>query len=483
MKMLRKRIWNYFAQYHSKLPSHLGPVGELLDTDTMIRWAKGNSVAGVFGMAVEEGPVDQVINNLIGIHPEGYLLVLDEAQGVRDAIMGATPNMAKNKWFGGVLMGNPDDMANPLLRESEPIGGWGNTLDRAFHGEIDEWETIGGATKGNGVCQFFDGRKSPADDSPEDRERLSFMINAEWRAQHLKSVRGNENDPSWWSQVIGLPPPMGIKSTVLDLATVLKFRCREKAVWTSGFFRGASLDPSFEGGDKKVLTVGRCGETSHGSPLRWVINVDEQIEVPIDANSNEPIHYQIVHWVMAYLTPLGIGPSDFALDSSGEGGGLKAIFDQEWGIVTGIEFGGSPSDTPISAKPGVTAKDEYDRRASELNFNVREFALGNGLRGLPEQAEADLCERKTFFRNKKYRVEAKGTFMLDGKQEKGFKSRTGRSPDNGDSLCILTAFFMEKGAFPAVLDAPPIQKKRDPFEDEPEEERSEFSEDHYLMGV
>lgn len=478
MKMLRKRIWNYFANYHAKLPKHLGPVGELLDSDTMIRWEKGNNVAGVFGMAVEEGPVDEVINNLIGIHPQRYLLVLDEAQGVREAIMGATTNMAKNPWFGGLLIGNPDDMQNPLLRESEPIGGWGNTVDKAFHGEIEEWETVGGATKGRGLCQFFDGRKSPADDSPKERERLGFLINAEWREAHLKGVRGNENDPSYWSQAIGLPPPKGIVSTVLDLATVLKFRCREPAVWTRGFFLWASLDPSFEGGDKRVLTIGRCGETDHDGHTRWVIGVDEQAEVPIDVSSKEPIHYQIVHWVVAYLTKLGIGPDSFALDSTGEGGGLKAIFDQTWGEVTGVEFGGSPSDTPVQSKPGVTAREEYDRRSSELNFNVREFAQGNGLRGLEESAEKDLCERRTMFKGKKYCVEPKTTRT----GEKGFKQRTGRSPDYGDSLAIGVALCLEKGAVPSVMDAPaPPVNQRDPYGDEAmAAEPDEFSEAHYL---
>lgn len=479
MKMLRKRIWNYFAQYHSRLPKNLGNVGELLDSDTMIRWQKGDSVAGIFGMAVEEGPVDEVINNLIGLHPQRYLLILDEAQGVREAIMGATHNMAKNPWFGGWLFGNPDDMANPLLRESEPIGGWGNTLDRAYHGELEEWETIGGPTKGRGLCQFFDGRKSPADDSPEELKRLPFLINREWRESHLKGVRGNENDPSYWAQVIGLPPPMGISATVLDISTVLKFKCRERALWTGGFFKWASLDPSFEGGDKKVLTIGRCGETEG----RWVIGIDEQVEVPIDANDTEPIHYQIAHWVIAYLVASGLGPGDFALDSSGEGGGLKAIFDQTWGTVLGIEFGGAPSDAPLAAKPEKTAKEEYDRRSSELNFNVREFALGNGLRGLPEQAEADLCERRTFYRNKKYRVEAKGTFMLDGRPEKGFKQRTGRSPDHGDSVAIGVALCMDKGAFPSVMEAP-APKHEDRFgDDDFMEERSEFDERNYLMNA
>ena len=96
MKMLRKRIWGQVAAYHQKLPQNIGPVGELLDSDTMIRWRKGDPKNGIFGMAVEEGPIEEVMNNLIGIHTTRVWLILDEMQGVRQAIMLAANNIAKN---------------------------------------------------------------------------------------------------------------------------------------------------------------------------------------------------------------------------------------------------------------------------------------------------------------------------------------------------------------------------------------------------
>ncbi len=38
----------------------------------------------------------------------------------------------------------------------------------------------------------------------------------------------------------------------------------------------------------------------------------------------------------------GVPPDKFALDSSGEGGGLADILTREWGVVHRVEFGGSP---------------------------------------------------------------------------------------------------------------------------------------------
>src|SRR4029077_8198062 len=124
MKMLRMRIWSQVARYHTQLPKNLGPVGELLDSLTKIRWKQGDDVNGIFGMAVEEGSIEEVVNNLIGVHTQRVLLILDEMQGIREAIMRATKNMIANPKFKMLGLGNPDSLQNPLGKESEPIDGW-----------------------------------------------------------------------------------------------------------------------------------------------------------------------------------------------------------------------------------------------------------------------------------------------------------------------------------------------------------------------
>src|SRR6185436_9755266 len=96
IKMLRKRIWAQITKFHMELPKNTFPSpkhGELIDSDTMIRWQERDTRNAIFGMAVEEGSPEEVINNLIGIHTHRVLLVLDECQGVREAIMHATRNM------------------------------------------------------------------------------------------------------------------------------------------------------------------------------------------------------------------------------------------------------------------------------------------------------------------------------------------------------------------------------------------------------
>lgn len=476
MKMLRMRIWSYVTYYHQSIVKQKHDyAGELIDSMTRVRWRPGDDKNGVFGMAVEEGPIEETINNLIGIHTERVLLIIDEGQGIREAILRATKNMAKNPKFDFLMMGNPDSIHSPLVRESEPIDGW----DSVVRGETEEWETLGGPVPGNGLCQFFDGRKSPANASSEEQKRLPWLINRDWIAAHLKSVHGNMNDPSFWSQAIGWPPPMGLESTLLDDSIMLTFHCRDKAIWTEGFRQGAALDPAFNGGDKAILQFFKYGETGD-EKLRWVIEFGEWMMVPIDADSQRPIHFQIVDFCRVECEKRGIKPRDFSLDSSGEGGGLKSIFDQQWGIVNGIEAGGSPSDDIPIDETGKTAREGYDTRASELLFAFREFALADGIRGLSNEAAFQACSRRTFFRNGKWcaepKVGSKGRTDEKGRPVKGYKQRMGHSPDHLDTTCIGVEFCRRFGG--AVPTLTFIPEKRDELLDRWEQD--EFSSENYL---
>lgn len=497
MKMLRMRMWSQVAHYHGALLQGLGPVGEMLDSVTRIRWKQGDDKNGIFGMAVEEGGIEEVINNLIGIHTTRVVLVLDEMQGVREAIMRATNNMIANPVFKFRGMGNPDSLQNPLGRESEPVGGW----DSVVRGETEQWETHGGPTKGRGLCQFFDGRKSPADDSPEEKRRLPWLCNQEWYQGIVKAAKGNENDPAVWQFGIGWPPPTGLESTLLDDAIIVTFKCKEPAVWTEGFVRCAFLDPARTGGDKRILQFGKRGRSSgtgYDESTRtwstsvgktaWIIEGDGWIDVPINVeDKRRPIDYQIVDFCKVECQKRGIPPDEFSLFSTGAGGPLLSIFQTEWSpLVTGIEEGGSPSERIMGDSVNTdgtpkTAKDAYDTRATELQMNVREFAVANGIRGLSNEAAFQYTSRRTFYRNGKWATEpkvgSKGRTDERGRPVKGFKERLGFSPDHGDSFAGLVEHCMARGAVPNVATAPMLENAEEQMA-----AANEFSSDNYLVG-
>lgn len=432
MKMLKKRIWAQTAHYHQKLPQGLGPVGELVDSDTMIRWKKGDTKNGIFGIAVEEGPIEEIVNNLIGIHTHRVWLMLDELQGVREAIMKATRNMAKNPVFKFTGMGNPESQGDLLGRVCEPLGGWGT-----FDESLDGWEVNPGPIKGKGWCERFHGPRSPACLNPEFAKRNPWMINQEQIDADLRSVKGNDKDPSFCSQTLGLWPRTGLDSTVLDISIVEKFKCREPAAWTHGFTRVAALDPAFtEGGDKKVLQFGRFGEVAdEDGRKRWVIMLDESLDVPIE-EGGKPVEYQLSEFCKEACKLKGIKPENFATDSSGIGRGTKSVLEVEWGAIEGVEFGGGPTERPVDESGDKLCKDAYDRMSTELNMAVRTFAMANGLRGLEKEAEAQFCSRKTTYKNKKTIVEKK----------KDMKERIRRSPDEADAVAILVELCRRRGA-------------------------------------
>jgi hypothetical protein len=472
VKMLKKRIWAQMAHFHSRMVERLGPqagnLGELIDSETMIRWKQGDNKNGIFGLAVDDGPVEEAINNLIGIHTTRVWLILDEMQGVRDAIVNATRNMAKNPEFRFLGIGNPESLLDPLGRASEPEEGW-SSIDM---GVTEWWKTKGVPGTGGGICQFFNGMESPADDSEEERKRLYWLINKDWIEKDLKSVNGNSKDPSFLSQSIGIWPGTGLENTVLDPQLITSFNCQANAVWITKPTQWASIDPSFEGNDDKILQFGKRGQCQiEGSDkLRWVIEFGDWIKIPIDTTSPRPIHYQIVDYVKKECQKRGIPPEEVAIDSTGEGGGLLAIFHTEWGAVIGVEFGGNPSDMPVSETNPRPANEVYDRRVSELNLSLRTFASLNAIRGLSDKVCEQACARRTMYKGKKFQVEPK----------KEMKKRIGRSPDNLDAACVGIDLCRQKGVVPS---SSPVSSNKPAIEAMARQSDEYFSEENYLQSV
>jgi hypothetical protein len=473
-KELRGRIWSQIIRYYMKLPRGVFPAdhGELLDASMMIRWAQGDWVNGIYGTAIQDGPVEEAINNIVGRHTKRVFWILDEMQQVREAIMGAIPNLLKNPETKMLGMGNPSSFTSMLCRYSEPIQGW-----KSIPQFCEEWEIRSNGYLGPGRALYFDGEKSPAILDPEWGKKNPWMTNRQQIDAHLESVGGNRNDPGWMTQSKGWPPQMGIEATVLDGAIITKFQCSDQPVWTDGFVQFAALDPAYDGGDDAILHIMRRGivkETKDDSMSRmlvgpsteerWVIAGHEQIRVTIDGdNASIPIDYQIVNFVKNACIQRGIPPEELAVAVSGRGAALKSIFEVEWGSVNGVEEGGTPSERVVEAA-GKTAKEKYNTRASELCMAIREFALGNGIRGLPSDVQVQACARLTFNLNGKLCAEpktaTKGLVQAKGAGAKGFKQRLGYSPDELDAFVIGIEHARQKGAVPNFgMEAP--QKAED----------------------
>lgn len=431
-EMLRKRIWNEICTLWTRLPSWIAYKGNLLNTECIIQWEEGNKKNGIFGFAVADGPVDDAINNLRGIHTTRVWLILDEMQGIEDAIMGVRANHAKNPEPRFLGMGNPTNYNSMLCKYSEPIGGWGEV----GVAQTDSWPIKAAPYIGRGKCYFFDGRKSPAILDPAWGAAHPYMTN-QAQLDGIAADKG-ENSPDYWTDGIGWPPPLGTDITVLDVAVIDKFQCKSKAHWTDGYEEGAGLDPAFtEGGDKKVLQFVRWGYVNDEGGKRWVVELGESIDIHINAESKDPVEYQILNFCKEKCKAKGIGHHNFALDSTGSGHTLHSLFTQEWGTCMAVDFSGAPSDMVVDEK-GTTASERFDRKSSELNIMVRDFAYANGLRGLGQKAADDFCQRLTLKKGKKDSVESK----------KEMKKRLKRSPDHADAVTVALFLARENGAVP-----------------------------------
>lgn len=487
VEMLKMRVWNEVMKIYSRIPEkievreggklietlNIGKVGRPIAAQTKIMWAPGDDKHGLTGVAVAEGPVEQVVSNHLGVHTKRVLLVMDEMQAVRPAILkAAASNMSKNEEFKLLGVGNPDDVDSLLGKESEPVGGWSS-----INIETDtRWRTLGLDPKKGGLAVFTDGRKSPADKSPEERKRLSFLINSDQIAQHLYRCRGNTDDPDYWTQSIGFFPPSGTKSTVLDAAIIEKYNCKGKAMWTRTPTKGAGLDPafSFGGGDKKVLQFFKFGETEEVVngivEKRWMIEFTRTAYVSVKASDPLPIDHQIANFCIAECRAEGVLPEHFGTDATGIGRGLASILEVEFGPIKRIEFGGAASDRLINGFADKTAREQYDDRKSELNMRVREFAMSNSIRGLSSEAAGQFSIRKTSHVNKKQSVESK----------KDLKKRINRSPDESDACCICVDVASLHGAIATmsqtrqatISNTVSALKQSDDY----------YSEDNYLIG-
>lgn len=428
---LARRLWFYVQDLHSKIPPEAGPKGDPVYSEYLIRWKMGDKKNGIFGLAVEDGPIEEALHNLIGFHNKRVALIVDEAPGVREALFQACDNLSKNPEFKCLMMGNAESREDPHGRFSEPLTGWPSVDPEADN----EWETQGGTAKGNGVCVFFDGRKSPAIILENGPKRFPFLINQTQIDAALDFYK-TPDDPRFWSQSIGFWPPVTLKRTVLDERIVNNNRVREPAIWYTKFQWCAALDASYEGGDRKVFQPFKMGQLGPDQFNRWQIEFAAPVELKISIKDEHEIHYQLVQQCIDLCEQLNIPPGRFALGSSGEGGGLYSIFRREWGPVTGIEEAGMVSTRPVSHSNHRQCCDEYDRVVTELWFAVREFAIHGCLRGLGDEAIREFYTRRWDILNHKVRLETK----------KELKKHFRRSPDYGDAVAFCIELARRLGA-------------------------------------
>ena len=183
-----------------------------------------------------------------------------------------------------------------------------------------------------------------------------------------------------------------------------------------------------------MLRFARYGDLKNGL---MGLEFGETVQIQINAQSEEPIHYQIASQVRKACEDRGVEPQHLAVDSTGEGGGLCDIMSKEWSNrINRVEFGGRASELPVSDEDGRASHEAYNNKVTELWFSVREWVIRNQIKGMDAETQIEFCSR--LFDDQKRKI------VVERKVE--MKARTGQSPDLADAAALCVHLARELGA-------------------------------------
>jgi len=414
-KMIRKRMW---ANLQDLVRKTRGFPGNMVDSKMSLQAVKGDDRHSISAIAVAEGNTSKAVANIQGIHAERVMVIIDEATDTPEAAFEACTNISKGcREFKMLVIGNPASKFDPHGRFCTPAKGW-----RSVTIEDQHWLTE------RGICRRFDGMKSP--NISEGRTKYPYLITHD---QVLSAMRHEgEQSPTFWKYTRGFWSPDGMVKTVLSESLIETHTPTKNLIFTSNVQLVAALDPGF-GGDRCILRFAKVGTAND----RISILFQETIQISPNAALTEPIHYQIANRVKEECNKRNILPNMFALDSSGEGGGLADILTREWGIVHRVEFGGSPSTMPVSDEDNRPCNEAYDRKVTELWFSMRKWVVEERIGGVDMETLQEFCGRMFDDSKRKISVESK-TVM---------KQRTGKSPDLADAAVVLLDLVRKTAVF------------------------------------
>jgi hypothetical protein len=452
----KRRIWKPIVEFYFRLRKVVGPLaGQLLSAPTPrivpIRPdGKYDESSGIHLVPVAKGDEQKAVEYMKGCHKKRVLQVGDETDSISRAAIDVQDNLrAGTIEYQAIWLGNDPSLLNPLGQLMQPS--FGKPITKEHH----EW-----TSEVSGVhCLRFDGYESP---NIRDNNKWTGLINQRDIDAIIKR-NGGENTPGVWIFVHGLHPPEGADNTVLSESLLFRFHCFDSVVWAGPIIASALLDPAF-GGDRCVIrkmTRGQAkiegeqvaGALQHpglqptnlrvlfGPPIQLTINAEDKVNPP---------EYQIAQQAMTFCKANDIPPNEFILDATGTGRGTAAVIQREWSPqILVCEFGGAPSDMILSEENPKPAKDEYDRRVTELYFSFREYVQADVIRGLDQETAREFCQREFDIKGKKYSVMTKSELKADGKP----------SPDLSDNAVLGTELLRQKGILASIQTTAKIEAR------------------------
>lgn len=446
---LRLRIWAEITQLWQQAVNKFPYLpGNLLDSKLAISTDQLEDGAfearqvrdmrkGIVGIPTVQGGKFIGLGKFIGIKQKRMRLIADEAQCMGPGFLSAFSNLNKNEDFRAVVLGNPNDILDPLGRAAEPLDGWDNHMEPS---KTEVWKT----RFMNGTCVNLIGTDSPNFDFPEDQPtRFKYLISREKIAETLSFFAKDSFE--YYSQCVGAMKVGMLARRVLTRRICEQGHALEDDVsWESPERTRVYFVDAAYGGDRAIGGYGEFGKAVGG---KIILKLHPPSIIPISAKEDKEPEQQIAEYVKRECEGLRIPAENMGHDSTGRGS-LGTFMARVWSAMTNpIESGGKPTTRPVSLDIYVFDKatgqrrlkrcdEHYVKLVTEFWFSVRYTVEAEQLRGLSDEAMEELCSRE-WDRVKDDKIE------VETKQD--MKARMGRSPDLGDWVAGIVEMARRKG--------------------------------------
>lgn len=362
--------------------------------------------------------------------------------------------------FKGVFVGNPLGDNDPLDKLAEPKEGWGT------EGEVTKTVTWLGRFN-ESITVNLVGTDSPNfEQSQEPFPKYPFLVNRK-SIEDVVAFYGMDS-LTYHSQCLGIRKPGLSARRVITRALCKKFGAFYSAVWQGTQRTNVyAVDAAYGGlgGDRCIGIRIEFGKDVDGKTIIKVYPSDLiPVSVKIEDKSSED---QIAEWVKQKCETDGIPANHVFYDATGRGS-LGTSFARIWSAyVNPVEFGGAPTDRPVSTSLQVRdtesgqmrlkqCDEHYSKFVSELWFSVAYVIESGQMRELPEDVMDEGCRREwKLVRGNKTEVETKDEM----------RERVNISPDKFDALATAVEGARRLGFTIDKLSTPKEAPKDDTWKD------------------
>lgn len=442
-KALRKRSWAEVQKCFTTIP---GPrIGNFVDSRMMWQAEKGNDRAAIMGIAVEEGDSLKVADNIKGVHTRRQMVVITEATSVPHAIFEACTNLySYPEQAGGEFLlwmeANPRSWYDEFGKFIEPNDGI-----KSISPDMEEWETKPQINGRKGICIRFDIEKSPNLDYPEATP-ISKHLPTHARLRKVQDSPGYKDSPSYWSNERGFVPPEGLTKSVWS-----EVGLENADVFNHHEFSGERMEiiGAFDHartGDKPTLRFAALGTLMNGDlGIEWM----KPIVIPVDANSRNPINYQIIEqlkrecenvWYRGMKTFCPY--KNLGVDAGGGGADFCDMAQRMLSFdIIRIDFNSAASTDACNLEDSRPANEVYRNKRAEMYFRTRDACESGQLKGVDRETAKEMVSIE--YDDGSSKPGSRKLITIVSKEI--YREKFKKSPDATDTGVMLTEIARRKG--------------------------------------